>query len=165
MMIFNAVWAICVFLILLWLIGRFKFFSHRRVHPVLFQIIFIIKVAAGIVMTLIYSNFYTDRSTADIFKYFDDSRIMVSALTDGHSDDFFKMVSGVDSRNPELDVYYSKMNSWDERESLYNDSRIVIRLNALLHAVSFGNYYIHMIVICFLSTFGRPACFSYLHSN
>ena len=151
MIFLHATWFLILFLLLLKSISVSGFFAHRRVHPVLFQLMFILKVCAGIVMTFIYSQFYTQRNTADIFKYFDDSGVMWQAIHDGHPAHFAKMITGIDSQNPELDVYYRQMISWDEREALYNDSRIIIRCNALLRFVSAGNYYIHMLAMCYIT--------------
>ena len=65
----------------------------------------------GVVLWAIYSFYYTDRVTADIFKYFDDSKIMFDALTEKPAH-FFKMLSGINDNTPEIAVYYDEMNFW-----------------------------------------------------
>lgn len=124
----------------------------------MFQLVFFLKIIAGTVMILIYTWFYIDRSTADIFKYFDDSKIMFDALRTSPVD-FFKMLTGVDSKSPSLFKYYSKMIAWDDSDIMYNDNRIMIRFNCIMRFISFGNYYIHMVVMCFITLYGLTCLF------
>ncbi len=117
----------------------------------------LLKFCAGLALTWIYTDIYTDRSTADIFKLFDDSAHMYEAL-DSKPMDFFKMVFGLDNNAPYYDHYYFKMNNWyrpyDLDYSVYNDTRTLIRLNAAIRVFSFGYYSIHILFWCFISLTG-----------
>lgn len=118
--------------------------------------ILIIKILAGIAMSLIYTHYYTDRGTADIFKYFDDSKVMYDALYSKPTD-FFKMMLGVDNNSPYFDSnYYKVMNNWYRvfESNIYNESHTIIRFNAALRLFSFGYYNVHTVFICFLSLTG-----------
>lgn len=127
---------------------------------------FYLKILAGIVMYLIYSNYYTDRSRADIFKYFDDSEVMFSALKDNPGD-YVKMLLSIDNDNPYFDQqYYHNMNNWYRtyETATYNDSHTIIRLNAFLRLFSFGYYQVHGIIMAFLSFLGLIALYRVFHS-
>lgn len=152
----QTLWTLFFILFFCWVINKSKFFYHRRVHPLLFQFAFLLKVASGIVLTLIYIHFYTDRKTADIFKYFDDSKIMFDALWT-HPKDFIKMFFGV--HDPDLYSYYNQMIAWDDSDLMYNDNRIMIKFNCILRLVSFGNYYVHMVIMSFIVFCGLTCLF------
>jgi hypothetical protein len=46
--------------------------------------------------------------------------------------------------------------TWDKttNEILYNDNRLILRFHALIHFISFGNYFVHALFSCFLSFIG-----------
>ena len=160
----QFIWALCFVVVFSMIINRSSFFYHRRVHPLLFQAAFLLKVLTGALLTLIYTYIYTDRSTADIFKYFDDSKIMFDALPAAPYD-FFRMFSGYHSGDADLFKYYSKMIAWDDSDLVYNDNRIIIRYNCLLRFISFGNYYVHMVVMCFITFYGLTCLFKLFASE
>jgi hypothetical protein len=124
--------------------------------------VFLIKIAAGVAMYLVYTYIYTDRSTADIFKYFDDSKVMYDALY--HKPvDFFRMITGIDNDTPYYANYYNKMNYWYRvyESNIYNDSHTIIRFNALLRLFSFGYYNVHTVFMCFFSLAGLTAVYRF----
>ncbi|MFA5195559.1 MAG: hypothetical protein WC401_07155, partial [Bacteroidales bacterium] len=96
-------------------------------------VVFLIKLAAGVGMYFLYTYYYTDRATADIFKYFDDSKIMYDALWNKPID-FFKMLFSIQNDTPYFNNYYHQMNNWFRvfESNIYNDSHTIIRLNAVL---------------------------------
>jgi len=120
-------------------------------------VIYLIKFAAGVALAWVYKEYYTDRSTADMYKLFDDSKFMYEALSDKPAD-FFKMVIGLDNNSPYFDQYYLKMNNWyrpyDVETGIYNDTRTLIRLNAFVRIFSFGVYSVHILVWCLFSMLG-----------
>lgn len=115
-------------------------------------------------MFYIYSSHYTDRSSADIFKYFDDSHFMTEALWNKPTD-FFKMLFGVWNNSDYFnEQYYEKMNNWFRvyKSSMYNDSHSIIRFNALVRVFSFGCFHVHTVFMCFISLVGLTAFFKAL---
>ncbi|HQV01244.1 MAG TPA: hypothetical protein PLO59_08795, partial [Bacteroidia bacterium] len=133
-----------------------------RVHPLLFRFAFMVKVTAGFILTLIYTHYYTDRSTADIFKYFDDSKIMYD-LCWVDFELFLKMLFGFN--DVALAAYYNQMIAWYDSDFIYNDNRLMIKLNCLMRFVSFGNYYIHVVLICFIVFYGLTCLFKLFASE
>lgn len=140
------------------------------ITPRMFVGVFILKIGAGTFLYWIYSHYYPDRATADIFKYFDDSYYMTQALWEQPSD-FFKMLFGVNNNSEYFNtIYYTKMNHWFRvyESSMYNDSHAIIRFNAVVRLFSFGNYHVHTVFMCFLSLLGLTAlyksvCFKVRH--
>src|ERR1051326_242528 len=126
--------------IFLLLIRKLNFFEAEGLSRNSLSVFFCIKLLAGIALWWIYTFYYTDRSTADIYKYFDDSKIMYDALWK-HPTDYFKMLFAIGNDNPYFDVnYYSHMNYWYREfdNKIYNDSHTIIRFNAFVRLFSFG---------------------------
>ncbi|KJS06598.1 MAG: hypothetical protein VR77_04170 [Flavobacteriales bacterium BRH_c54] len=117
-------------------------------------LVFTVKVAVALVFFLLYTFYYQDRSTADIFKFFDDSVVLFQLFHES-SLDFFRLIFGGETSFIQ-EAYINKLNFWvnSDPNELYNDSRLMIKLNALLHFVSFGYYGVHLIVFTFLSFVG-----------
>ncbi|MFI5204075.1 MAG: hypothetical protein ACHQF2_06225, partial [Flavobacteriales bacterium] len=100
--------------------------------------------------------YYTDRSTADIYKYYDDARVMYNALWD-QPEDYFRMVFGIGNDNDYFNgKYYSNMNHWFRvwETVVYNDNHTIIRWNAVVMLFSGGNFHVHTVFMCFFSFLG-----------
>lgn len=142
-------------------IQKISFFKLDGIHNGFVSVIFLLKVTAGTFLALIYVYYYTDRSTADVFKYFDDSKYMSDALW-SKPGDFFRMLFGFDNDNEYFNTnYYNHMNNWFRKyeSNIYNDSHTIIRINALMRIFSFGSYHVHTIFACFLSLIGLVALY------
>jgi uncharacterized membrane protein YqjE len=117
---------------------------------------FLAKILCGFVLTWIYTGYYPDRKTADIYKYYDDAKVMYSALPEKPAD-YVKMMAGIGNDNPYFDsTYYMKMNNWYKRYDFgtYNDNHTIIRFNALVMPLAFGSFHVHTVFMCFFSFVG-----------
>jgi len=129
----------------------------------IFNALFLIKVLAGFALTYVYTHHYKDRSTADVFKYYDDAKIMHSALEKAPVD-YFKMISGIGNNTFHFDTcYYEKMNHWYKRNDfgMYNDNHTIIRFNALLMPFTFNSFHAHTVFMCFISFVGLYLLYSF----
>ena len=158
----GAILAIAYTALLLFWMQRIPFFA--RIPGLSMRWVaglFVLKVAAGTVLWAVYTYIYPDRLTADVFKYFDDSAVMYNALFDRPMD-YLKMVAGLGNDTPYFtEHYYGVMNNWIRQfeNNIYNDSHTMIRFNAVLRLFSFGEYHVHTVFACFLSTIGLVALF------
>ncbi len=118
-------------------------------------IIFTLKVIAGTILWAIYTYHYPERSTSDAFRFFDDAKVMHEALFEDPAS-YFKMLLGFDVNDPALQKYIVRMFNWDKEYNyfLYNDSRTMLRFNAICMLFSFGNYHVHTIVMSLFSLVG-----------
>ncbi len=153
-----AVIAFCIFLI-----DRLPVFKHPVLKVGTFKLMFLIKLVAGFFLYLIYTRYYTDRATADIFRYFDDAEIMYQSLF-SHPYDYLRMLTGYDSASPDLQHYYDAMRNWYNTDMIFNDTRTMIRFSAVLKLFSLGTYYPHAIIMCFLSLCGLTAIYRFFTS-
>lgn len=131
-----------------------SYFKNAPFSSKSLQLAFIFKVVSGLILISIYTYYYQDRSSADVYKYFDDGKILYQS-TQSHPVDFLKIIVGQDT--PELSKnHLSKMSYWYRSfdHGLRNDNRIVIKLNALFCWITGGNYFVHALFFCLLSFIG-----------
>lgn len=135
----------------------FRFFRLPGLPRWVAPFALLIKLAAGSGLAWIYSHHYHDRSTADVFKLYDDAKVIYGAL-DQHPKDYFNLVCGLDGNSPYYDRYYNRMQHWfPEYESaprFFNDTQTMIRLNALVMVFSRTYYPIHILFWCFFALIG-----------
>lgn len=144
----------------IFLISRLSFFRLEGISKRWLQGVFILKILFGVGLWAIYTFYYTDRSTADIYKYFDDSKPMFDALKTQQVD-YFKMLFGYQNDSEYFNQYYHQMNNWfrEYDSNLYNDSHTLIRFNAAVRLVSLGYFNVHTVFMCFLSLLGLTALY------
>lgn len=153
----------CIYiLIFCTLICFLPFFRNNSIKRRAFISVFLLKITAGFFLTWIYTHYYPDRKTADIYKYFDDSKVIFSAAQNHHYVDYLKMISGIGNDNDYFnETYYSKMNHWFKHYDFgtYNDDHTIIRFNAFAMLFSFQNFNVHTIFMCFICFLGLTALF------
>ena len=137
----------------IFLIGKMKIFKSDGIPVHTYKLLFVVKLVAGFFLYLIYTRYYPDRSTADIFRYFDDSDIMYQSLF-SKPYDFFRMFTGYHAADPNLQPYYDAMRNWYNTDMIFNDTRTMIRFSALMKVFSMNLYYPHAVLMCFLSMLG-----------
>lgn len=120
-------------------------------------VILLFKILCGFILFYIYSTYYPDRKLADIFKYFDDSQVLVRTLYDEPAY-FFQILFGLQNESIHSG-YFNEMYTWYTTgfgsDSLINDSRAMIKLSAILHILSFGNYHIHSFLFALIGLIGQ----------
>jgi hypothetical protein len=157
---------ICIlfFCFFTWGVIRWKFFNLQGISRKLIVFAFILKLLAGVGLTLYY-NQNMERSESDTFRYFDDSEHLHKAITENPKV-YLKMLF-VSDDSQELMPYLNGMNNWfpAQRTALYNDNRTVIRLNAMMRIVSFGNYYTHLLFFSMMAFYGLTFIYKAFHKN
>lgn len=147
-------------LLFLLLIRRMRFFRLEGLGAWTPSLFFLLKIAAGVALWALYTFYYTDTQNADIYKYYNDGKIMFDALHTAPGD-YFRMLSGIGNNTPHFDLYYQKMDHWYREfdSNLYNDSHTIIRFNAFVRLFSFGYFNVHTVFMCFLSFTGLCALY------
>ncbi len=142
------------------LIQKIRFFDLNGISKKWLTMIFLLKVIAGLAVWAIYTFYYTDRATADIYKYFDDSKVIFDALKTNPSH-YFAMLTGFGNDGADFNQYYNQMNFWARAHdtNVLNDSHTIIRFNALVRLFSMGYFNVHTVFMCFLSFIGLVATY------
>jgi hypothetical protein len=137
----------------IFIIRKIQFFRIDGLPEYFPSLVFILKVISGILLGFVYTQYYTDRSTADTLKFFRDSNILFETLKEKPYD-FFRMLTGIDGDAPELRHYYINMDAWLNNDVLFNDNKTIIRLNTLFHFFSLGYYNVHVVFLNIFSFTG-----------
>ena len=144
------------------LVYKSQFLRAQGINARTALALFGIKLLAGFALLLIYTFYYTDRSTADIYKYFDDSLIIHELLfVDPWS--YLQILAGINLDSPKLMEILDQLNYWYKpfESSLYNDNRTIIRFNILARLLSFGSIGVHTVFMCFISYIGLLAIYKF----
>ncbi len=147
-------------LFFIFVIQKTKFFDIDGVSKRTICGIFILKIIFGLLIWALYTFYYAERSTADIYKYFDDSKVVFD-IVKTNPIHFLNIFTGIGNNAPEFDRYYSAMHYWARKvdSNIYNDSHTIIRFNSIIRFFSFGYYNMHTVFICFISLIGLTAIY------
>ncbi len=161
----ELLYTILVCLVGMFFIHRSPFFASTSLNIKWVQVLFILKVFAGASLGLVYSYYYTDRNTADVFKYFDDGRTIYNVFKINHTD-YFRLVTGIGSDAEWLREYLDQTQHWFKPydHSMYNDNRTIIRFNAIVMLFSGGYFFVHTAIMSFLSFVGTFAIFKFIRN-
>jgi hypothetical protein len=120
----------------------------------------IMKVIGTYFQQALYTYYYyTERSTADIYRFFDDGVLLTEVFFSSKSDFFSIMFNiGTDSAHFHHS-YFEKMNAWIKpfESGFYNDNHIMIKLNALFNFISFDHYEVNGVLFSLLGFTGQLA--------
>lgn len=157
----------CLFI---WIIFRWRLFRCDGISKQSLSLLFVVKMAVGILLTLIYTYYYTVREEADIFKFFDDSKYIFNALFVNPLH-YLQLVFGINADADYLQTYVAGTKYWAVQTDAYqeftgtlnanffNAHRLITRFNAVVRIFSFGHYTVHVVFMCFLSLMGLTAMF------
>ena len=135
--------------IFLVIILKSSFFRSEKIHSKYFGLVFILKICAGILLGYLYRIYFNG---GDTYVFFSDANRMFE-IGKSHPVHFIKMLIGFGNQQG-LDVYYSQLNGWNNYEYFYNDSKTIIRINAVIRIFTFGYYNVHIVFFSFLSLIG-----------
>jgi len=142
-----------------------RFFGNSGLGFRTITFLFLLKIIAGVGLTLVYTYYYTDRSTSDIYKYFDDGKVIYKVLKEDPVA-YLKLVSGVGANDTTLLPYLEGTKNWHEQSAdwlnlmsvkntnYFNSNRLVTRFNAIVMLFSQGYIYVHVVFMCFLALLG-----------
>lgn len=142
-------------LFFIFLIHKIKFFELQELSKSAISYVFLLKIGCGVLLWIIYTYYYTDRNTSDIFKFYDDAKYIYQALPE-HPLHYLQMVLGINTDADDLKPYYSQMHNWYRpwEGAKFHDNKLIIQFNALVYLFSFGYYNVHTVFMCFLSLIG-----------
>src|SRR6185295_13876621 len=111
-------------------------------------LLFLLKV---FVATFLWKVFVTHYPVSDATIFFTDSKIIYDTFFD-HPAQFFRLFFGIGD-DPDLQILRAKMEIWNNTYGsfLIVDSRTLIRLNVFFRFFSAGHFYVHAVIMSFLS--------------
>jgi hypothetical protein len=145
----------------LWVINKWRFIQESGIPSHWLSGLFLLKLGVGFILYIVYTEFYSVREEADIFKYFDDSLVVYNSLWKNPIDYLRLVFFKAPTADYFFDHYYVKMNHWSNPNDsiFYGDSILMIKANAILRLFSFGSFHVHSIFFNFLSFVGLIGVF------
>jgi hypothetical protein len=127
-------------------------------NPKFFLASFLIKVTSLAAFYIVYTKLYGSIYYSDTGNFFRDSRI-IHNIAFSNFGEFAKLMFGFqdDSEGSYIfENFLGPTTTWDKTtdEILYNDNRLILRFHALIHFISFNNYFVHALFSCFISFIG-----------
>lgn len=148
----NILLFIVYTLIIISLLKTLPFFKSSDIGFKWLSVIFILKLIAGFVYLYIHQKYYVN---ADALAYVDRGSILHSYFYQNKAL-FFKLCFGPNGfpASPDLKIYVKPLSFWTDT-SAYT----LVRINALISFVGFGNYYLHLIFWQFFGISGLTALY------
>ncbi|MFI5164231.1 MAG: hypothetical protein ACHQHP_03175 [Bacteroidia bacterium] len=149
----GIILAIIYTILFVFLIRKLKFFQTEGISRRTFVFAFLVKIIFGFIFWAVYTYHVPYQQRADAFLYFDDGKAIYKALFE-QPVSYFKILFGFNDTS--LGHYIDQTGHWKMAyvQGLYNETRTVIRFNAIVDIFSFGNYHVHTVFLCFLSMIG-----------
>jgi hypothetical protein len=153
-MLFNQIYTIFIVIIAILIVYKSKFFSDDYINKNLVISAFVLKLLSFIGFYYIYTFYYTDRNTADMYKYFDDANWLYKCILE--SPLAFIQVITRENMNSTALFYNDKVMHWfiSSDLALENNHRFIIIVNLLCRFFSRGDILIHGVVFNLLSFTG-----------
>lgn len=148
----DYVWILFWYCVFLYALLKLR----NQINPALITALFSVKVLFTFFLQWVYTYYYTERHTADIFKFFDDGLVMHRILLE-EPGVFLKLLSGwFDPTNPDIHQYLNQMDFWlrPHDAGFYNDNIFMIKCHSVLASISGGSFEVHAIFFTFLSFLG-----------
>lgn len=152
----NILPAIFWLLILSAVAWHWPIFGKDKTQKKWFFGLFGLKILVGMAVWAIYTFYYTDKQTSDIYRFFADSEVVYHTLFDEPLH-YAQLITGIGGNAQEHQPYFEAMNNWYKSfdDGFINENRTLIRLNALLMPLSFGSYFGNLVLICFLGVWAQ----------
>jgi hypothetical protein len=144
---------IAIFLVLQFWISKIDFFREKKLPRYTANLLFATKFAAGIALYLLYTFYYTNRETADIYKFYDDGLTLKQIIHDQPKEGLWLLTGQHENATLALS---SKMCNWTRlfTVTMLNENRLLIRTNCLLAYITGGIYQLHNLFFCLLAFLG-----------
>ncbi|MBI3234695.1 MAG: hypothetical protein HYZ42_11770, partial [Bacteroidetes bacterium] len=148
--------------LILWLIAYKNFyglFKDDCIKQKQFAVVFVFKALAVPVFYIVYKKLYGGLELFDAGKFYHDATV-ISGFAKKDPLAYTRLLFGFQNDSPgsyDFDNYLIHTDNWDNgrlKDYLYNDNRVVIRLHSVLDFFSFGSYFVHALLNCFLSFIG-----------
>jgi hypothetical protein len=122
-------------------------------------IAFCIKAFVGLIFSYIYIYSKTPEPS-DSMRFLDESKLLYNVYFTSKSD-FLSLLTSIGENNRMTQQHLSQTFIWNAGNfSLVNDSRNTIRLHALIQFISFGQTFVHTLIMCFISLIGLRELFT-----
>lgn len=117
-----------------------------------------IKIGCSVAYVIVFAYWFGDQGDfyGDSYNFLRDSKVL-SDLAFENFAEFSKIFFGLSADDPEITArYLTETRIWDygDNGDFINDNRMMIRIHAVIHFISFGNIWLHSLIMAFLAYLG-----------
>lgn len=117
-----------------------------------------IKLGFSLIFILVFTQYYSTNGTpyGDVGNFFNDAKVL-SEYGKVDAVGYLKILFGLGGNDLALmQTHLAETNIWSygDNGDLLNDNRLIIRLNSVIHFISFGNIWVHVLIFSFISFLG-----------
>jgi hypothetical protein len=179
-MIQTLIASIIILSLIVFALYKWRFFRVSGLSFKSLILAFAVKFIAGCVLVAVYTFIHKDRTTADVYKFMDDAKVL-QEIRKNEPIVFFKLITGLYTDDHEFDDYLYKTGNWytQDRHWLsfakindynpFNANRFVTKINAVLWIFTGGNMLLHVLIFSFAGFIGLVAYYklfmNYLTEN
>lgn len=126
--------------------------------------LFSIKILGAFSLFWVYTYYYTNRETTDIFKHFDDAMQFYRQVYSVSVSDYFQFLFGQKVDTPEITEALIHTKYWLRQTEVgtIGDNHILIKTHAFLLLFSRGYYPIHLLFFAFFSYLGTLTLYRFI---
>ena len=141
-------------------IAKLPVFNGSALRNSTWHALFALKLIFGSALLWVYTYYYGNRSTADVYKFYDDAAVISSALQKDPIV-YFKFLLGWDMQADDCKPYWNQLHNWAEQSqqwldyaktesyNYFNASRFITRIHAVIIPLSSGFIFTHLIFFNF----------------
>lgn len=141
-------------------ISKLRVFNCGELRNRTWHVLFAFKFIFGAVLLWVYTYYYGNRSTADVYKFYDDAAVISSALQKDPIV-YFKFLLGWDMQCDDFRPYWSQLHNWAEQSqqwldyaktesyNYFNANRLITRIHSVLIPLSAGFIFTHLLFFNF----------------
>lgn len=144
------------FALLLYILKKWKFIHSTGIKTQTIYLLFGVKVLFGFALFWVYNYYYLNTNTADIFKYFEDAKVLKHYIYKDSPADYLKFIVGFHIDTPATQEAILHTKHWVKLVEInaLNDNQTIIRMHGLLLFITNGYFHIHTLIFCFISFIG-----------
>lgn len=138
------------------LLGWWMTWFFNDFHRAALAVTWAWKVVGTITLVILFTYYYPDRSTSDIYRFYDDGIILKNLAFESPSAFLEIFFNTYDDTPAFRGAYLNQMNAWIKpyETGFYNHNHLMIRMNAIMAFFTGGQILIHSIFFSFLSFSG-----------
>ncbi len=158
MNIIDIIVALVFATITIFIVAKTTFFKIPKASNKLSVLLWCIKLIATLTFFLTYTFYEPYAKGNDSIVYYKDGK-KLNEIAYKNPPRFFRTMLGIQNQDDE--VALKNLNYWNRsfQTVVPNDNRTIIRINALLHFISFGSYLAHLILMSFFAFLGLMALY------
>ncbi len=163
---FTVDWVLFIgYLLLFWvLIKRVAFLRFPSISYWKNIGLFTVKILGAFSLYWVYTTYYPNRETADIFKHFDDAKVIYNHVYSESCADYLKFLFGMKIDTPTMNEALIHTKYWLRQTEIgtIGDNHVLIKIHAFINLFSRAYYPIHLLFFAFISYLGSLLFYNFI---